>query len=193
MSPSLAQCSDGELATLALAGRQSAFAELLRRYREPVYRLVRGAIGDGEEALDVTQESFIAAFAAIKSYDRTRPFRTWIARIALNKCRDWARKRAVRRFFTFALPMESASDVADATVASDRMLDDRAELARVNTAIAKLSTNLKEALVLRTIDELSQAETARVLGISEKSVETRLYRARMRLTEMLRDDAISRV
>ena len=187
MTLALGECSDGELAALALAGRQAAYRELLGRHREPVFRLVRGSIGDGDAALDVTQEAFIAAFAALKSYDGTRPFKTWVSRIAINKCRDWARRRAVRRFFSFALPIEAAATIADDTIPADQQLADRAELARVKKAISQLPLALREPLVLRTIEGLTQAETAQVLGISEKAVETRLYRARNKLTEYLRD------
>ena len=186
MTLALGECSDGELAALALAGRQAAYRELLGRHREPVFRLVRGSIGDGDAALDVTQEAFIAAFAALKSYDGTRPFKTWVSRIAINKCRDWARRRAVRRFFSFALPIEAAATIADDTIPADQQLADRAELARVKKAISQLPLALREPLVLRTIEGLTQAETAQVLGISEKAVETRLYRARNKLTEVLR-------
>ncbi len=187
MTLALGECSDGELAALALAGRQAAYRELLGRHREPVFRLVRGSIGDSDAALDVTQEAFIAAFAALKSYDGTRSFKTWVSRIAINKCRDWARRRAVRRFFSFALPIEAAAKIADETIAADQQLADRAELARVREAITKLPMTIREPLVLRTIQGLSQAETAQLLGISEKAVETRLYRARNKLTEFLRD------
>ena len=186
MTLALGECSDGELAALALAGRQAAYRELLGRHRAPVFRLVRGSIGDGDAALDVTQEAFIAAFAALKSYDGTRPFRTWVSRIAINKCRDWARRRAVRRFFSFALPIEAAATIADDTIPADQQLADRAELARVKKAISLLPLALREPLVLRTIEGLTQAETAQVLGISEKAVETRLYRARNKLTQVLR-------
>ena len=186
MTLALGECSDGELAALALAGRQAAYRELLGRYREPVFRLVRGSIGDSDAALDVTQEAFIAAFAALKSYDGTRPFRTWVSRIAINKCRDWARRRAVRRFFSFALPIEAAAAVADESIPADQQLADRAELTRVKEAIAKLPMAIRAPLVLRTIDGLTQTETAEVLGISEKAVETRLYRARNKLLEVLR-------
>ena len=58
MSLDLTLCSDGELAALALGGRQAAFREFLRRYKEPVYRLIRSSIGDADEALDLTQETF---------------------------------------------------------------------------------------------------------------------------------------
>lgn len=186
MTLALGECSDGELAALALAGRQAAYRELLGRHSEAVFRLVRGSTGDADAALDVTQEAFIAAFAALKSYDGNRPFRTWVSRIAINKCRDWARRRAVRRFFSFALPIEAAATIADESIPADKQLADRAELARVRDAITKLPSSIREPLILRTIEGLTQAETAEVLGISEKAVETRLYRARNKLTEDLR-------
>lgn len=187
MNLALGECSDGELAALAIGGRQSAYAELLSRHREAIFRMVRGTIGDADAAIDVTQEAFIAAFAALKSYDIDRSFRNWVSRIAINKCRDWARRRAVRRFLSFAMPIEIALSVADDTIPVDRQLADRAELARVSEAIARLPASIREPLVLRTIEGLSQSETAEVLGISEKAVETRLYRARNKLTEFLRD------
>ena len=187
MTLALGDCSDGELAALALAGRQSAYAELLDRYRAPIFRLVRGNIREEDAALDVTQEAFIAAFAALKSYDGTRSFKTWLSRIALNKCRDWARRRAVRRLFSFALPIEAAASIADDSISADQQLADREELARVREAITKLPTAIREPLILRTMEGLTQAETAETLGISEKAVETRLYRARARLNEYLRD------
>lgn len=187
MTLALDECSDSELAALALAGRQSAYTALLGRYREQVFRLVRATIGDSDAAVDVTQESFVSAFAALKNYDGARPFKTWISRIAINKCRDWARRRAVRRFFSFALPIEAAATIADDGISTDQQLADRAELARVREAIATLPTAIREPLILRTIEGLTQAETAEILGISEKAVETRLYRARGKLTEYLRD------
>ena len=181
MTLALGDCSDGELAALAVAGRQAAYGELLSRHREGVFRMVRGSTGDADAALDVTQETFIAAFAALKSYDGNRSFRTWVSRIALNKCRDWARRRAVRRFFSFALPIEAAENISDDSIPADRQLADRAELTRVREAIARLPATLRESLILRTIEGLTQTETAELLGISEKAVETRLYRARKAL------------
>ena len=187
MKPQPDECTDGELAAQALAGQQAAYAALMLRHRDAVYRLVRANIGDDDEALDVTQNSFIAAFAALARYDGTRPFRLWIARIALNKCHDWARRRFVRRFLTFALPIGAAEHVVDDVARADVALADRQELARATRAIAALPPSLKEPLILRAIEGLSQAETAQVLGITEKAVELRVYRARKKLEEVLRD------
>lgn len=170
---------------MALAGRQQAYGELLRRYRDPVYRLVRSHVGDGDEALDVVQDSFVAAFAAISRYDGSRPFRHWINRIALNKCRDWGRRRKVRQLFSFALPLAAADQVVDDAVAGEAAIDDVRALRRTTRALAQLPTGLKEPLILTAIDGLSQAETAVVLGISEKAVEVRIYRARKALAVAL--------
>jgi len=180
--------TDGELAGMALAGRQAAYGELMRRHRASVYRLVRHHVGEGDEAIDVTQEAFIAAFASLARYDRGRPFRLWIMRIAINKCRDWARRRAVRRFFAFARPLDEAAEIADPAMTPEAEAADREALARLSAAIAQLPAPLKEVLVLRTIEEMSQADAAQLLGISAKAVETRLYRARAALTEILRTD-----
>lgn len=185
MTRDLSHYSDRDLAALALGGRQDAYREFLARYKAPVFRLIRSNVGDEGEAMDLTQESFVAGFAALGRYDGERPFRVWISRIALNKCRDWGRRRAVRSFFTRALPLESAHDVAGDSPATDVEAADRAELARVRNAIVELPGNLREIIVLRGIEELSQAETAEMLGVSEKTVETRLYRARAKLRAML--------
>jgi RNA polymerase sigma factor (sigma-70 family) len=178
--------SDGELAALSSAGRQAAYAEIVRRHGKAVFRLVRSCVGDSDEALDLTQEAFIAAYRALSRYDVDRPMRTWLSTIALNKCRDWGRKRKVRRLFLFAGPIdEEAKSILDDQAAVDDATADREELARVERVIAELPPALKETLVLRTIEGLSQSATAAALSISEKAVETRLYRARTKLREKL--------
>lgn len=184
MSLDLQTLSDGELAALTLAGRQSAFAEIMKRHRDPLYRLVRGYVGDPDDALDVVQESFTAAYRALERYDQDRPLRAWLSRITVNKCRDWSRRRSVRRFLSsISFNAEAVAEVADGSPRIDDAAADRQQLELLWAAVAALPRNLKEPLVLRTIEGLSQAETADVLGISEKAVETRLYRARAKLTK----------
>lgn len=176
------------MVALALAGRQDAYRELLARYREPIYRFIRASTGDAQEALDLTQDTFISAFSALDRYDRSRPLLTWLRRIALNKCRDWGRRRRLRTMLWRTAPIDAAHDVPDDAIAPDVQAADRTELARVNAAIARLPARLRETLILRTIEGLGQAETAEALGISEKAVETRLYRARSKLNALLASD-----
>ena len=177
--------SDGELAGLALAGRQAAYSALLRRHRDTVFRIARASCGDEDGALDITQQSFISAFAALGRYDPARPFAHWIARIALNKCRDRARRMKLRALFSFALPEDQEPGLPDPSVGADDALAARQELARTMAAIARLPAAQREVLVLRGVEGMGEADVAALLGITAKAVETRLYRARRRLAEML--------
>lgn len=181
---------DAAFVRRALAGEQQAARQLAERHREAVYRLARSAAGDAEEAFDITQEAFVAAFAALHRYDPARPFRGWIAAITLNKCRDHARRRAVRRFLGMPMPDDAADWAADWIAedapSTETIAADRAELAATARAIAALPASLKDVLILRTIEGLSQEETATALGISGKAVETRLYRARQKLGQAVR-------
>lgn len=179
-------CTDGELAALAAGDHRRAFATLMQRHEGAIYRLVRAHVGDTGEAMDVSQETFVAAYLAIRRYDPARPLRAWLARIALNKCRDWGRRRAVRKFFSFAAPLTDAVlVVADDTPSADDVAADRQALAGVAKALATLPQPLKEPLILCAIEGLSQAEAAGVLGISEKAIETRIRRARAKLVEIV--------
>ena len=186
MRADYAALPDGDLATLAVAGGDTAYAEIVRRHRSHVYRLIAGNVGDPDEALDLTQETFVSAHRALRRYDPARPMRAWLAAIAINKCRDWGRRRAVRRFLTLARPIdEAAHQVPADEPGHDVVAADRQELVRLRQEIADLPASLREPLVLHTIEGMSQAETAAALSITEKAVETRLRRARIRLAERL--------
>lgn len=189
MSIDFATCTDGELAALTLAGRQTAFAEILNRHRKPIYRLVRGLVGDSEEAIDLTQDCFVAAYSHLGSYEGNRPMRAWLSRIAINKCRDWRRRRLVRRLFSGAEAWseEEVRAVPDDGPSAFQTLAAKGELGRLTKAIDRLPSSLREVLLLRTVEGLSQAEAAAVLAVSGKAVETRLHRARTRLAEFLGD------
>jgi RNA polymerase sigma-70 factor (ECF subfamily) len=179
---------DAALVTGALAGDPQAQRALVERHRDAIYRLARTATGDADEAFDIVQETFLAAFGALRRYDPARPLRAWLAAIALNKARDWTRRMKVRRFLRLAMPEGAANWVRDDLPLPDDVAEQRDALAATARAVAALSPNLKEVLLLRTVEGLSQAETAQALGISTKAVETRLYRARQKLGEALRDD-----
>ncbi|KQM23894.1 MULTISPECIES: RNA polymerase sigma factor [unclassified Sphingomonas] len=187
MSVDWSTLSDGDLAALSIAGRQPAFAEILRRHRAAVFRIARAWTGDADEALDIVQETFVAAHRALARYDGARAMPAWLSTIALNKCRDWARRRAVRRFLSFGLDHDGQAEaIPDPAAAIDDRAADRQELDRVTRMIATLPDNLKTPLILHGIEGLPQAEVAALLGISVKAVETRIHRARAALAEKLR-------
>ncbi|MBI1402790.1 MAG: sigma-70 family RNA polymerase sigma factor [Porphyrobacter sp.] len=184
---------EAALVRAALSGDAQASRALVEAHREAVYRMARAYTGDPDEAFDLTQEAFLAAFGALSRYDPARPFRGWIFAIARNKCRDWSRRRAVRRFLGLPLPDSAADWVADDNPSPEAQEISRDELAMTARAIADLPPSLKEVLILRTIEGLSQQETAQALGVSIKAVETRLYRARAKLNEAVRGEPPGRV
>lgn len=182
MSLEFDELSDSELVALSIAGRDRAFGEIVRRHRDVLYRLAFASLGNADDALDAVQDIFFAAHRALRHFDETRALRPWLAVIALNRCRDLARRRRVRRLLAFALPTdERVNEVPGDSPGQDVAAADRQELIRTMRAISQLPTSLREPLLLHTIEGLSQAATATALGISEKAVETRLRRARQRL------------
>jgi RNA polymerase sigma-70 factor (ECF subfamily) len=183
---------DLDLVARARAGEDRAFTEILRRHKPALYGFVRRYVGDADSAVDVVQETFVAAWRALGRYDTTRPFAVWLRTIALNKCRDRARRLAVRRLILgekddLSPEAQAQPDPAPYGEASLVPAERRAVVQR---AINRLPAKLKEPLLLTYFDELSQQEAADLLGVTLKTVETRVYRARQRLAELLDRSAL---
>lgn len=175
---------DAALVTAALAGDSRAFTEIMRRYKDAIYRIVRRYVGDADEAFDMVQETFISAWSALAGFDKTKPLHAWLRRIALNKCRDWSRRRQVRRFF-FAAESIDASPREIAAPPPNNDGGHEAQLAALDEGLAALPPSLKEPLLLTLFEGLSHKEAARLLNVSPKAIETRIYRARQLLAQQL--------
>jgi RNA polymerase sigma-70 factor (ECF subfamily) len=185
MTPPPSVRDDASLVSAALAGESRAFTELMRRHKEPIYRFIRRYVGDADEAYDLTQETLVAAWSRLNSFDASRALAVWLRRIALNKCRDWSRRRQVRSFFFRAAPLDAATD---RLVANDDTSDpsDQQRLGALDQAIAALPPQLKEPLLLTYFDGLSHQSAAEALGLTAKAVEMRVYRAKQALTAAMR-------
>ena len=178
---------DLELVARARAGEDRAFTEIVRRHKPALYGFVRRYVGDADAAVDVVQETFVGAWKALGRFDDRRPFAVWLRAIALNKCRDRARRLTVRRLILGETNDQSveARAQADPSPNGEADLASRQRAVLVQRAIDRLPTKLKEPLLLTYFDELSQQEAAAVLGVTVKTVETRVYRARQKLAELL--------
>jgi len=183
--------SDADLVRRARAGEQRAFSLLMGRHKHWLYRFIRRYVGDADEAYDVLQDAFVAAMSSLNRYDSARPFEAWLRRIALNKCRDRARREAVRRAFGLSKRgPEETEAVADTTAPADQSLASSHALKALEQAIAALPAALKEPLVLTMLEGLSQKEAGAILGLSPKAVEVRVYRAKKQLAETLDREAM---
>lgn len=175
---------DAALAAAAIAGDNRAFTELMRLHKEALYRFIRRYVGDADEAYDLLQDTFLAAWSGLPGFDSTRPMRAWLRRIALNKCRDWSRRRSVRRFFFAAAPIDNNAHRV-ATPVSETDPEQERRLADLDRQIANLPAGLKEPLLLTQFEGLSHKDAAQILNISPKAVEMRIYRARAQLASGL--------
>lgn len=175
---------DAALVAAVLDGDSRAFTELMRRHKDALYRFVRRYVGDADEAHDLLQETFVAAWSALNTFDRERPLPAWLRRIALNKCRDWSRRRSVRRFFFSAARIDERTDALAAPESGPDLEQERI-LADLDRRIASLPAGLKEPLLLTQFEGLSHKDAALILNLSPKAVEMRVYRARAQLAAAL--------
>ena len=174
--------ADAELVARARTGEQRAFSRLMERHREPLYRVVRRYVNGADDAYDILQQTFVAAWASLDRYDPARPFGAWTRTIALNKCRDWSRRRAVRRLLLAeSVEAETLESAPDPQQGAETALLRREEEAVLARELARLPRGLKEPLLLTAIDGLSHAQAGEILGITAKAVESRVYRARKEL------------
>jgi RNA polymerase sigma-70 factor (ECF subfamily) len=154
-----------------------------------VHRFIRRYVGGAQDdVFDVAQDTFFAAWLALSRYDPTLPFDAWLRRIALNKCRDRARRNAVRGFLVrthvFEEDGEPALDAPDPSPGPERTVSAREELARIEKALQHLPRALKEPLLLTALEGMSHQEAGTMLGLNAKAVEMRVYRARERLRQL---------
>jgi RNA polymerase sigma-70 factor (ECF subfamily) len=171
--------SDRECAERARAGDHDAFAELMRRHQDPVYRFVLRMVGTRDEALEIVQEAFVRAWQALSQWQPEAQFRTWLFRIASNAALDTLRRRRVVAF----VPLDEALEAAAGEPDPEKRLELKQRVAALESSLAKLSADHREILLLREVENMSYEEIGAVLGLSEGTVKSRLARARAALLE----------
>jgi RNA polymerase sigma factor (sigma-70 family) len=182
--------TDELIAGAAKNGNCEAFEVLVRRHKAGIYRFVRRYIGQGDDAYDILQNCFVSAWIGLGRYDPRRPFLPWLRVIALNKCRDFARRQKVRRVILQAFATEPKADETTLPAEGLDGLDaEAARLSRLDKAIARLPAFYKEPLLLTTVSGLSHIEAAEELKTTPKAIEMRLYRARKKILMDLGPDS----
>ena len=171
------EIDDQELVRRVLAGQTDDFRVLVDRHQQSIFRIASGLVGNREEAQDVTQEAFLAAFANLSGYDSSRAaFSTWLFTIARNRCLNLLKRR--RPIALNAL--DSIGDVASADPIVSQELSQQ-----LDRALASLPVEQRSAFVLAEIEELPYAEIARIERTSIGTVKSRIHRAKQRLQSLL--------
>ena len=183
--PEREETDDAQLIAAAKAGSRQAFDRLVSRHAPRLLVLANRMLASEADAEDAVQNAMASAWLALGRFDLSRNVAPWLTTITINKCRDHLRRQRLKSL----LRIDSADAVqvlADDAPGPEQEAIDRQLLAEVRKQIARLPIRLKEPFVLVALDGWSQAEAAELLAISEKAVETRIYRARKRLREKAR-------
>ena len=183
---------DPEEARLLVRAREGdtvAFDSLITRYRERIYMHTFQIVRNEEDALDLTQETFIRAWRSLAGFDGT--LSNWLYRIATNASIDLCRRRQVRpqtEIESGSMKVDPASRTTPSRPEAPGSSLDRAEIKRrVEEAFSSLSAQHRAVIVLKEIEDLSYEEIARQLGCSLGTVMSRLFYARKKLQTLLRD------
>ncbi len=169
-------------------GDSAAFDAIVRATMRRAYAVALGIVGNAEDAWDLSQEAYMAAHRARKSFDADRPFFPWFYRVLRNRCLNYVKKRARR----LEISLDVLEERAGASSADDLLLR-RERIEAVWKALQTLSPEHREIIVLRNFQELSYEEISEILRIPGGTVMSRLYYARRALLEALEEQGFGSV
>src|SRR3974390_181281 len=192
VEPSL-QTNDREVEIIqrVCRGEQEAFYELVRPYERAIYFAAMGVLNNPADAEEVAQETVLKAFKALPNFRFEAKFSTWIIQIAINESR-MKLPRDRRHLYESIEPEREDEegdyrprDFADWREIPSEELQRKELREALKRAMASLAPKYREVLILRDVQHVSIAETAKILGITEASVKTRLLRARLQMRDAL--------
>jgi RNA polymerase sigma-70 factor (ECF subfamily) len=191
-TPRLQSESEAELLARVRSGEHEAFYELVRPYERAIYLTAFSIINNDADAEEVVQEAILKAFKAIGSFRAEAKFSTWLIQITMNEARMKRRKDRRHLFESLDQPKKGEDDgdyiphdFADWREIPSEALENARLREGLKKGLASLSAKYRQVLILRDIEHLNIAETAKLIGISESAVKTRLLRARLMMRDAL--------
>jgi len=186
------EISDSELVRNAQGGDARAFDQLVTRYRGKVFGMCQHLVQNEQDAWDLAQEAFIKAWRALPSFKLDSAFYTWLYRIAHNCTYDWLRKRRIQSDGEFDETRQGevaagAETAPHGEARPDQKLKNRELGTRIREALTQLTPEHRTVVLLREVEGLSYEEIAQITGNQTGTVMSRLFYARKKLQELLKD------
>ena len=186
--------SDLELVKQCQAGQTEAFDELVSRYRTRVFAMIYNMVHNEQDAWDLAQESFVKAWKSIKRFRRHSSFYTWVYRIVMNVTIDWLRKKQIKGAgseFDDSIQLKEIDPASRTVPKAEPLPHERMERneirAKIDNAIGQLSPEHRAVILMKEIEDMQYHEIAETLGCSIGTVMSRLFYARKKLQNSLRD------
>jgi RNA polymerase sigma-70 factor (ECF subfamily) len=186
--------SELDLVKQCQAGNTEAFDQLVTRYRTRVFAMIYNMVHNEQDAWDLSQDSFVKAWKSIGRFRGRSSFYTWIYRIVMNVTIDWLRKKQVKGAgaeFNDAIQLKEIEPASRTLPKADPLPHERMERSeirtRIDNAIAQLSPEHRAVILMKEIEEMQYHEIAEALGCSIGTVMSRLFYARKKLQNLLKD------
>jgi RNA polymerase sigma factor (sigma-70 family) len=181
---------DLALVKLAIEGKQSAYAELMDRYRESIYYMMLKMVKNQDDADDLTIEAFGKAFNRLDQYSPSFAFSTWLYKIASNNCIDFIRKKRIK---VTSMDTGRTTDDGDviffdarsSTLNPEESIIQNQKIKLMRNLVSKLKPRYKELIEKRYFEELSYEEIAEELNLPLGTVKAQLFRAREFLANLI--------
>ena len=181
--------ADNAIVERVVKGEVEAYGILVRKYQDRIYSAVANYVSNPDDAVDIAQDTFVKAYAKLRSFDASSAFYTWLYRIAVNTAIDFLRRRKSRP--TDSLDDEKFTAGGFEPVSLDprgnpekvAILDEQRRALR--DSINRLSNKLRTVIILHDVEGLSQEEVAQILRIPVGTVKSRVSRARAELKNLL--------
>ena len=172
---------DETLVERCRSGDRQALAALMQRYQRPIYNAAYRVLGNGDDAADVTQQTFLKVAERLDDYDAQYKFFSWIYRIAINESLKSLRRDAREE------PLEDADALAGDAADPERVASEAELAGRVQRALMAMRYEHRIVIALRHFSDCSYGEIAWILELQEKTVKSRLFEARQKLRELLKE------
>ena len=184
--PSVAEQDDLLLVAASKNGDQDAFAQLVQRYQRRVFNLVYRMLQQYDEATEITQETFLAAWQGLPAFRGDARFPTWLYRIAYNCSLKQLELRKRDRALQVALETEQVLEDANNENRANAEIDARDRQALIQEHLSHLPAKYRIVLILRHLQDMTYEEMAEILTIPIGTIKTHLFRARNLLKERLK-------
>ncbi|MDQ6939189.1 MAG: sigma-70 family RNA polymerase sigma factor [Verrucomicrobiota bacterium] len=193
-TPAQAEVTDQDLVQLCQKGDADAFDQLVGRYRTRVFGMIYNMVHNEQDAWDLAQDSFLKAWKSIARFRGQSSFYTWMYRIVMNVTIDWLRKKQVKGSgaeFNDEVQLREIDPASRTVQKADALPHERmvhGEIkTRIDQAIGQLSPEHRAVILMKEIEDMQYHEIAEALDCSIGTVMSRLFYARKKLQNMLRD------
>lgn len=184
--------TDEDLVNAVKAGDHAAYRGLVEKYQERIFTMIYGMVRNREQAQDLTQETFVRGFRRLDSFRQDAKFYTWVYRIAKNVSIDYIRRRNRRdeRSWEDQVEINRDGQISEShrSVLPSKALERKQIYGAIMDAVEKLSPEHRQVLLLRELEGMSYTEMAEVCDVPAGTIMSRLYTARRKMRDLLKQE-----